>query len=162
MLTNPNLPSQYFLKLVAISIGDERLALSPIVFSAGGTMLDSGTVISRLPPTAYSALRSIFQQHMTNYPMALSLSLLDTCYVFTNYQKVNVPAIAIIFDDGVTANLDFMGILYMAKKSQTCLAFAGNNAASDIVIIDNVQQRGFNVVYDVGNLKLGFGANGCR
>ncbi|XP_028556886.1 aspartyl protease family protein At5g10770-like, partial [Dendrobium catenatum] len=161
MLTNPNLPSQYFLKLVAISIGGERLALSPTVFSAPGTMLDSGTVISRLPPTAYSALRNIFRQHMTNYPMAPSLSILDTCYDFSNYQKVKVPAIAFIFDDGVTANLEFMGILYIGSISQTCLAFAGNNAASDIVIIGNVQQRGFNVVYDVGNLKIGFGANGC-
>ncbi|KAH0457889.1 hypothetical protein IEQ34_013204 [Dendrobium chrysotoxum] len=161
MLTNPNLPSFYFLKLVAISVGGQRLALSPTVFSAPGTLLDSGTVISRLPPTAYSALRSSFRQYMTNYSTAPALSILDTCYDFTNYQTVKVPAIALNFDGGVTANLDFTGILYVASISQACLAFAGNNDASDVVIIGNVQQRRFNVVYDVGNLKIGFGANGC-
>ncbi|KAI0501720.1 hypothetical protein KFK09_016665 [Dendrobium nobile] len=161
MLTNPNLPSFYFLKLVAISVGGQRLALSPTVFSSPGTLLDSGTVISRLPPTAYSALRSSFRQYMTNYPTAPALSILDTCYDFTNYQTVKVPSIALLFDGGVTANVDFTGILYVASISQACLAFAGNNDASDIVIIGNVQQRRFNVVYDVGNLKIGFGANGC-
>ncbi|XP_028557002.1 aspartyl protease family protein At5g10770-like [Dendrobium catenatum] len=108
--------AQFYGKLVAISIGGERLALSLTVFSAAGTMLDSGTVISRLPPTAYSALRSIFRQHMTNYPIAPSLSILDTCYDFTNYQKVKVPAIAFIFDGGVTANLDFRGYFIWPKN----------------------------------------------
>lgn len=161
MLTNPNLPSFYFLKLVAISVGGQRLALSPTVFSTPGTLLDSGTVISRLPPSAYAALRSSFRQYMSNYPTAPALSILDTCYDFTNYQTVKVPTIALIFDGGVTANVDFTGILYVASISQACLAFAGNNDAGDVVIIGNVQQRRFNVVYDVGNLKIGFGANGC-
>ncbi|XP_020587958.1 aspartyl protease family protein At5g10770-like [Phalaenopsis equestris] len=161
MLTNQNLPSFYFLNLVAISVGGQKLALSPTVFSNPGTLLDSGTVISRLPPTAYAALRSSFRRYMTNYPTAPALSILDTCYDFTNYQTVKVPSIALLFGGGVTANLDFKGILYVASISQACLAFAGNNDAGDVVIIGNVQQRRFNVVYDVGNLKIGFGANGC-
>ncbi|XP_020691969.1 aspartyl protease family protein At5g10770-like [Dendrobium catenatum] len=161
MLTNPSLPTFYFLKLIAISVAGARLALSPTIFSGPGTMLDSGTVISRLPPTAYSALRDAFKQYMTKYPMAPPLSILDTCYNITNYETVYVPSIALIFDDEVTATLDFSGIVYTSRKSRMCLAFAKNDDDSEVVIIGNVQQRRFNIVYDVGNLRIGFGANGC-
>ncbi|KAI0519501.1 hypothetical protein KFK09_006950 [Dendrobium nobile] len=161
MLTNQNLPSFYFLKLIAISIGGARLALSPTVFTDPGTILDSGTTISRLPPTAYFALRDIFRQYMIDIPKAPPLSLLDTCYNFTNYEIVNVPSIALIYDGEVTTTLDFNGIVYMNDNSQVCLAFTANNDDSELVIIGNVQQRRFEVVYDVGNLKIGFAAKGC-
>ncbi|KAI0504133.1 hypothetical protein KFK09_015081 [Dendrobium nobile] len=161
MLTNQNLPSFYFLKLIAISVGGSRLDLSPTVFTDPGTMLDSGTVISYLPPTAYSALRNIFRQYMAKYPIAPPLPSLDTCYDLTNYTIMYIPSIALIFDGEVTATLDSMGIVYGLRKSQVCLAFTENNDDSEVVVIGNVQQRRFNVVYDVGNLKIGFGANGC-
>ncbi|KAH0457347.1 hypothetical protein IEQ34_012662 [Dendrobium chrysotoxum] len=156
MLTNPNLPSYYFLKLIAISIGGTRLDFSP-----AGTVLDSGTTFSYLPPNAYSALRNIFRKEMTNYPMAQPYFNLDTCYDLTNYPKVEVPDIVLIYDGEVNAYLDGMGILYEVSRSQMCLAFVGNNDDSEVAIIGNVQQRRFNVVYDVGNLKIGFGSNGC-
>ncbi|PKU59652.1 Protein ASPARTIC PROTEASE IN GUARD CELL 2 [Dendrobium catenatum] len=161
MLTDQDLPSFYFIKLIAISIGGSRLDLSPTVFTDPGTILDSGTVISYLPPTAYSALRNTFRQYMTKYPVAPPLPSLDTCYDLTNYTIMYIPSIALIFDGEVTTTLDSMGIVYGLSKSQVCLAFTENNDDSVVVVIGNVQQRRFNIVYDVGNLKIGFGANGC-
>ncbi|KAG0467350.1 hypothetical protein HPP92_018930 [Vanilla planifolia] len=98
---------------------------------------------------------------MAQYPRAPALSILDTCYDLTGYNTVKVPTIGLLLDPGLTVNLDFTGILYVAKLSQACLAFAGNNDPSDVVIVGNVQQRRFNVVHDVANLRIGFGANGC-
>ncbi|PKU70007.1 Protein ASPARTIC PROTEASE IN GUARD CELL 2 [Dendrobium catenatum] len=160
MLSNPNLPSWYFLKLIAISIGGTRLPLSSTVFTGPGTMLDSGTVITHLPPTAYFALRNIFQQYMKRYPTAPPLNNLDTCYNLTNYEKVSVPSIVLIFDQ-VTVNLDFMGIVYIASNSQVCLAFAANYDDDEIVVIGNTQQRRYIIVYDLRKSKIGFRANGC-
>ncbi|KAG0467343.1 hypothetical protein HPP92_018923 [Vanilla planifolia] len=161
MLTDSSLPSFYFLKLVGISLGGQKLPLSPTVFTTPGTLLDSGTVITRLPPSAYASLRDGFRRLMAQYPRAPALSILDTCYDLTGYNTVKVPTIGLLLDPGLTVNLDFTGILYVAKLSQACLAFAGNNDPSDVVIVGNVQQRRFNVVHDVANLRIGFGANGC-
>ncbi|PKU79371.1 Protein ASPARTIC PROTEASE IN GUARD CELL 2 [Dendrobium catenatum] len=161
MLTNPKMPSYYFINLTAISVGGERLPLSPTIFSGPGTLLDSGTSFTHLPPTVYSALRNIFREKMTDYPMAPPLFDLDTCYDLTNFEQVVVPQILLIYDGEVTTNLDTSGILLLGKKSQTCLAFVENKDDSELVVIGNLQQRRFDVVYDVGNLQIGFGINGC-
>ncbi|KAI0519502.1 hypothetical protein KFK09_006951 [Dendrobium nobile] len=161
MLTNPVMPSFYFLNLTSISIRGVKLALPPTIFSKPGTMLDSGATFSHLPPTAYSALRSIFRKEMSNYPMAPPLFNLDTCYDFTNYQHVLVPEISLNYDGGVTTNLHHTGIIFVFNKSQACLPFIENEDDSDVVIIGSMQHLTFNVVYDVGNLQIGFGDNGC-
>ncbi|KAH0455219.1 hypothetical protein IEQ34_015251 [Dendrobium chrysotoxum] len=171
MITSQTRPSFYFVNLISISIGREWLALSPSVFGAPGTMLASGrkamldsrTVISRLPPITYSSIRSIFREDMANYPRAPSWSILDTCYNFTNYSKVklSVPKISFKFEGEVIINLDISGTLFGPSKSQQCLAFSANKYDSDLVIIGNVQQRTFNIVHDINNFRIGFGANGC-
>ncbi|KAI0501716.1 hypothetical protein KFK09_016661 [Dendrobium nobile] len=157
MLTNPDLPSSYFVKLIGISIGGISLALSPTE-----TMLDSGTSFSYLPPTVYSALRSIFRKKMNNYPTAPPLFNYDTCYNLTDQPEVDVPEIVLTYDGDVTTYLDGSGILDMTSLSQACLAFAKTNDDIDVAIIGNMQQRRLNIVYDVGNLRIGFGSNGCN
>ncbi|XP_028553755.1 aspartyl protease family protein At5g10770-like [Dendrobium catenatum] len=161
MLTNPNLPSMYFLNLIAISVDHERLNLSPTVFTGPGTFLDSGAVISRLPPTAYFALRDTFQQYMTKYPMVPPIEIFDTCYDFTNFQNVSLPQIDLIFEGEVTVTLDSTGIIFTTTTSITCFAFAKNDDDSKVVIIGNVQQRTKNIVIDEKNQQIGFGAHGC-
>ncbi|KAG1327339.1 Aspartyl protease family protein [Cocos nucifera] len=161
MQTFPRQPSFYFLDLVAIKVGGKQLPISQTVFSNAGTLIDSGTVITRLPPSAYAALRSRFRQLMTMYKMAPPRSILDTCYDFTGNDTVSVPTVALVFGSGDTLNVDFTGILYVFSGSQACLAFAGNNDTSDVGIIGNVQQKRFDVVYDITKSRIGFGANGC-
>ncbi|PKU79780.1 Protein ASPARTIC PROTEASE IN GUARD CELL 2 [Dendrobium catenatum] len=156
------LPSSfYFLNLTAISVDGERLTLPPTIFSEPGTMLDSGTTFSYLPPTAYSALRSIFQKKMSNYPMAPPISNLDTCYNFTNYPTVLLPSISLIYDGEVMTNLHSTGRILMFSEFIGCLPFVENEDDSEVVIIGNMQYLTFNVVYDVGNSQIGFGPNGC-
>ncbi|GAB4836708.1 hypothetical protein Ancab_001622 [Ancistrocladus abbreviatus] len=161
LLRNPEAPSFYFLTLQAIGVGGKKLSISPSVLHGGGTMIDSGTVITRLPPAAYSALRSAFRKGMSKYPRAPALSILDTCYDFTRYNTIYVPKISLYYGDGAVMDLGIPGILFMQSISQACLAFAGNSAASDIGIIGNVQQQTFNIIYDVDGGKLGFGSGGC-
>ncbi|XP_026658499.2 aspartyl protease family protein At5g10770-like [Phoenix dactylifera] len=161
MLTNPSMPTFYYLDLVAIHVGGRRLSISPTVFSKVGTIMDSGTVITRLPPVAYSSLRSAFRRLMSCYRSAQALSILDTCYDLTGYSKVRIPKVALQFGGGIATNLDTSGILYLANASQACLAFAGNSDAGDSGIIGNMQQKKFHVVYDVANKAIGFGPNGC-
>jgi Xylanase inhibitor N-terminal/Xylanase inhibitor C-terminal len=160
LLTNQDTPTFYYLNLFGITVGGNQLPVSATVFTTAGTIIDSGTVITRLPLTAYSALRTAFRQAMSQYKTAPALSILDTCYDFTGYSSVTIPVIAFQFS-GATVNLNPSGVFYANGISQVCLAFAGNSDPSDLTIIGNVQQRKLNVVYDVSKNVVGFGPGSC-
>ncbi|KAJ1702472.1 hypothetical protein LUZ63_002251 [Rhynchospora breviuscula] len=161
MVQKTDSPSFYYINLTALKVGGMLLNISSTVFS-GGTVIDSGTVITRLPPTAYVKLRDAFQQYMKMYPKAPSLEILDTCYDFSQYPRVKLPTISLVFSGGTNLDVDFSGILYVSQQSQACLAFAGNSGDSDIGIIGNTQQKTVNVVYDIANQKIGFSYGGCK
>lgn len=161
MVTRSDTPSFYYLDLVGIKVAGRTVRVAPAVFKAPGTVIDSGTVITRLPSRAYSALRSSFTGFMRRYKRAPALSILDTCYDFTGRAKVQIPSVALLFDGGATLNLGFGGVLYVANRSQACLAFASNGDDTSVGILGNMQQKTFAVVYDLANQKIGFGAKGC-
>lgn len=161
MLTDISAPSFYFLDVVGISVGGQQLPIPANVFQTAGTLVDSGTVISRFPPAAYAALRSAFREQMSTYPTAPALSLLDTCYNFTGYDTVSVPKVMLLFRGNVSLDIHVSGIFYVAKISQTCLAFAGNGDPSDVAILGNTQQKTYQVIYDVAKGGIGFGGGGC-
>ncbi|XP_042513972.1 aspartyl protease family protein At5g10770-like [Macadamia integrifolia] len=159
--TNSNYPNFYFLTMTGISVNGQSLSIPETVFKTSGTIIDSGTVITRLAPTAYSALKSAFQQAMSKYPTAPSDSLLDTCYDLSGYTNVDLPQIVLHFEGGTDLNVDKSGILYQDSSTQSCLAFAGNDADTDKGIVGNMQQKTFEVVYNVAGEKLGFGTGAC-
>lgn len=151
----------YFIEVESISVGGKQLPISPIVFKTAGMIIDSGTVVTRLPPDAYSAVRAAFRQRMSKYPMAPQFSILDTCYDLRNYTTVTVPKIVLALSSGVSLDLPLVGILLANGKSQVCLAFAGNGVADNAGILGNIQQQTFEIVYDVAGGELGIGAGGC-
>lgn len=161
LLSNSQNPSFYFIDITGIKVGGATLSIPQSVFKTAGAIIDSGTVITRLPPAAYTPLRTAFRQQMKQYPMAQALSILDTCYDLSKYSTVSIPKISFLFGGNIEVPLAANGILYSGSASQVCLAFAGNSAASDVGIFGNVQQQTLNVVYDVAGGKLGFASGGC-
>lgn len=153
--------SYYFIDIIAVYVGGTKLSISPTTFSTGGTIIDSGTVISRLPPSAYTSIKTAFKKLMTKYPEAPALSILDTCYDLSNYTTVSIPKLSFVFNGDVKVDIDPSGIVYGVSVSQVCLAFAGNSEDTDVGILGNVQQRTLEVVYDVAGGKLGFAPRGC-
>jgi len=109
--------------LTGISVGGKQLDIPPAVFSKSkGMIIDSGTVITELPHTAYAALRSAFRSAMSAYPLLPPTQDLDTSYNLTGFSKVTVPTVALTFDGGATMDLDVpYGILlegYRPSRSQ--------------------------------------------
>ncbi|XWS26137.1 hypothetical protein CRYUN_Cryun26dG0005000 [Craigia yunnanensis] len=153
--------SFYGIDITGISVGGKKLSISASVFTTAGAIIDSGTVITRLPPTAYAALRSAFRQGMSQYPMAQPLSILDTCYDFSKYSSVTVPKISFFFSGGVEVPISQKGIFFLNGVSQVCLAFTGNGDDSDVAIFGNTQQKTLQVVYDGAAGRIGFGTGGC-
>ncbi|XP_078154154.1 aspartyl protease family protein At5g10770-like [Carex rostrata] len=151
----------YYITMTGLSIAGDTLPICSTVFSKAGTIIDSGTTFTQLPPDAYQALRSAFRKHMTQYKMVLGISLFDTCYDFTGFDNVTIPTVGIQFLNNVSLDLDPDGIIYMIPNSQGCLAFASNSDPSGLGIFGNVQQKTFNVVYDIPNGEIGFSPNAC-
>lgn len=155
LLPSPNAPTYYVVMLTGISVGGQQLSVPASVF-AGGTVVDTGTVVTRLPPTAYAALRSAFRSGMASYgyPTAPSNGILDTCYNFAGYGTVTLPNVALTFGSGATVTLGADGIL-----SFGCLAFAPSGSDGGMAILGNVQQRSFEVRID--GTSVGFKPSSC-
>ncbi|KAL2517524.1 Eukaryotic aspartyl protease family protein [Abeliophyllum distichum] len=153
--------SFYNIDILGMSVGTTQLPISPSVFKTAGTIIDSGTVITRLPPSAYSALSTEFKKQMAKYPSAPAYSILDTCFDLSKFTTISIPKISFTFGGNVKVDIAASGILIAINSSRVCLAFAGNSDASDVGILGNVQQKTLEVVYDVAGGKLGFAPGGC-
>ncbi|KAH7523924.1 hypothetical protein FEM48_Zijuj06G0063700 [Ziziphus jujuba var. spinosa] len=154
--------SFYALDLEGITVAGTKLYIPSSIFSSPGTIIDSGTVITRLPATAYKALKSAFRQFMSSYPRAPALSILDTCYDFSSYSSFKIPKISFLFGGGVVVELKPQGILYVGSVTQICLAFAGYSDDDEVTIFGNAQQQTLEVVYDAGEGRIGFGPVVCH
>ncbi|CAH2073185.1 unnamed protein product [Thlaspi arvense] len=156
-------PSLYGLDIEGITVGGQKLDIPLNVFSTPGAIIDSGTVISRLPSKAYEALRTAFKAKMRNYTAAPGNKFLDTCYDFTNSKTVHIPTISFSFSGGTVVTLDPKGVLYPSNTPKVfCLAFAENEYDIFFAIFGNVQQKTLQVVYDVAGGRIGFAPNGCN
>ncbi|CAL5036403.1 unnamed protein product [Urochloa decumbens] len=143
----------YRVRLRAITVAGRRI---DVPAAGGAAVLDSRTVITRLPPAAYAAVRAAFRSAMMGmYRPAPPKGSLDTCYDFRGVRSVKLPRVALVFDGGVV-ELDPSGILF-----NDCLAFAANRDDRMPVILGNVQQQTIEVLYDVDGGAVGFRRNAC-
>ncbi|KAL4653300.1 hypothetical protein ACB092_01G293100 [Castanea dentata] len=86
------------LNLIGKSVSGLKLSIPTSGFSTMGTIIDSGTVSTHLPPTAYNALRTTFRKMMHNCPMTCSsMPLFDTCYDLSKSQSVSITRINFFF-----------------------------------------------------------------
>uniref|UniRef100_M8CNN9 Aspartic proteinase nepenthesin-1 n=1 Tax=Aegilops tauschii TaxID=37682 RepID=M8CNN9_AEGTA len=160
MLKSKMVPSMYLVRLRGIDVAGQRVAVPPMVFAAGAVM-DSRTVITRLQPTAYRALRDAFRAQMGAYRVAPPKGQLDTCYDFTGVRTLRLPKISLVFDSrsnsGAAVELDPSGVLF-----NSCLAFASTGAGDGSTgVIGHVQQRTIEVLYNVGGSAVGFRRAAC-
>ncbi|CAD6337967.1 unnamed protein product [Miscanthus lutarioriparius] len=63
LLRYARVPTFYRVRLLAIAVDGQQLNVTPSVFAAG-SVLDSRTAITRLPPTQYQKLREAFRSRM--------------------------------------------------------------------------------------------------
>ncbi|MQL77320.1 hypothetical protein Taro_009707 [Colocasia esculenta] len=161
VVSDPQLNPFYLLNLTGMSIGGVNQQASG--FSTGRILIDSGTVITRLVPSIYKALKAEFLKQFSGYPSAPGFSILDTCFNLSGYQEVNVPTLKLQFEGGAEAIVDVSGMFYFVKRdaSQVCLALASLPYEDEMGIIGNYQQKNLRVVYDTVGSRLGFAEETC-
>ncbi|KAE8709770.1 armadillo/beta-catenin repeat family protein [Hibiscus syriacus] len=163
LLKNPRRPSLYFVNLIGIRVGNRVVDIPPsaIAFNTttgAGTIIDSGTVFTRLVAPAYVAVRDEFRRRV-KVANVTSLGGFDTCY--------NVPIVA------PTVTLMFAGmnvtlpednlLIHSTAGSITCLAMASapDNVNSVLNVIANMQQQNHRILFDVPNSRLGVARELC-
>ncbi|KAL2332539.1 hypothetical protein Fmac_020120 [Flemingia macrophylla] len=161
MVPNVQLSNFYILNLTGIDVGGVPVQASS--FGNGGVILDSGTVISRLAPSVYKAVKAKLLEQFSGFPSAPGFSILDTCFNLTGYEEVSIPAIRMHFEGNAEMNVDAAGIFYLVKQdaSQVCLALASLSDEYEMGIIGNYQQRNQRVIYDAKLSMVGFAGEPC-
>ena len=134
----------------------------PIAVENGAAFIDSGTVVSRIPPEAYITLREGYRKAMSRYQLAKPSSIFDTCYHIGGYQKLRLPKMSFLFADGLVLDIPPSGVALPINSTLVCLPFAPPPGHEDIVLFGNIQQKTLEIVYDVPGGKLGFGYGGCK
>ncbi|KAL6996754.1 hypothetical protein U1Q18_006882 [Sarracenia purpurea var. burkii] len=161
---NPRLSVFYLVNLTGITIGGVTLQAPNSGNGGNGILVDSGTVITRLPPAIYRATKAEFQKQFSGFPTAPSFSILDTCFNLTGYEEVEIPTIKMNFEGGAELSVDASGTFYFVKAdgSQVCLALASLSNEDETAIVGNYQQRNTRVVYDTKESKIGFARETCN
>ncbi|KAL5221660.1 hypothetical protein ABZP36_026373 [Zizania latifolia] len=162
MIADSEQPPFYFMNVTGASVAGAAVTAAGL--GTTNVLIDSGTVITRLAPSVYRAVRAEFaRQFSAHYPAAPSFSLLDTCYNLTGHDEVKVPLLTFHLEGGADMTVDAAGMLFMARKdgSQVCLAMASLSFEDQTPIIGNYQQKNKRVVYDTVGSRLGFADEDC-
>ncbi|KAK4756000.1 hypothetical protein SAY87_009757 [Trapa incisa] len=163
LLKNPRRSSLYYVNLIGIQVGRKVVDIPPAALafnstSGAGTIIDSGTVFSRLVAPAYVAVRDEFRKRMGNATVT-SLGGFDTCYNV----PIVAPTITFVFD-GMNVTLPQDNILiHSTAGSTTCLAMAAapDNVNSVLNVIASMQQQNHRVLFDVPNSRVGVAREAC-
>ncbi|XP_044464939.1 aspartyl protease family protein At5g10770-like [Mangifera indica] len=162
--TSPKHSEFYDIIVTGMAVAGKKIPVASSEYSKSGAIIDSGTTVTGLPPSVYAALRSAFRKKMSKYKMIKpgSPDDPDTCYDFSEHDKVVIPKISFFFKGRVKLEVDVKGIVVVLKKdfSQVCLAFQTGSHGNDF-ILGNFQLRGIEVHHDFVGQRVGFGPGGC-
>ncbi|VFQ83754.1 unnamed protein product [Cuscuta campestris] len=159
--------SFYYVQVQSISVAGKKLPVNAMASGNARMIIDPGTTLTHLPPKAYGALKSAFEEAMKTYNTAHAFSVLDNgCFDLSNYAKtktkINIPTVVFEFSGNVTVGVPKHGTVTVADEnySRVCLAFLANKDRKDVGIYGSMQQQTLEVVYDVAGERLGFSPAG--
>ncbi|CAN1344735.1 Aspartyl protease AED3 [Linum perenne] len=164
LLKNPRRSSLYYVNLNGVRVGKKvvEIPASALAFDAAtgaGTIIDSGTVFTRLVTPAYTAVRDEFRKRVGPNATVTSLGGFDTCYS----TPIVAPTITLLFA-GMNVTLPEDNILiHSTAGSTSCLAMAAapDNVNSVVNVIANMQQQNHRVFFDVANSRVGVSREKC-
>nr|KJB58890.1 hypothetical protein B456_009G230400 [Gossypium raimondii] len=165
LLKSPHRPSLYYVNLTGVSVGRVRVPIPPecLAFNpntGAGTIIDSGTVVTRFVRPLYEAIRNEFVKHVKG-PFS-TIGLFDTC--FEAKAEVELPSLTLHFE-GLSMKLPMENtFLHTSAGSHACLAIAPapNNVNAAMNVIANLQQQNHRILFDVANSRLGIAREACN
>ncbi|KAG0615471.1 hypothetical protein M758_5G044000 [Ceratodon purpureus] len=165
-LQNPHVATYYYLQITGISVGGNLLTtIPPSAFQLdfhgnGGTIIDSGTTVTRLLAMAYSTVRDAFRHATDHLEFVGEWGPFDTCYDLGDQSSIKVPTITFHFLGDADMRLPPSNYLVPVDNDNTyCFAFIASELGPSI--IGNVQQQEFRIIYDNVHQRIGFYPSHC-
>ncbi|KAK7320019.1 hypothetical protein RJT34_04748 [Clitoria ternatea] len=165
LVKNLKAGSLYYAAFSGVSVGGLKVRVPESTFKIdesgrGGTIIDSGTVITRLQREAYVAVRDAFVAKTTHLRRAPGFLILDTCYDLSSERSVRVPKVSFEMSDGKSWVIPPRGYMIpVDAKGTFCFAFAP--LPMPLSIIGNVLQQETHVTFDLANSVIGFSPSKC-
>lgn len=167
LLKNPHRPSLYYVNLTAVRVGRFEVPVPPGSFAfdpatGAGTVVDSGTVITRFVTPVYAAIRDEFRRQVNASGGYTSLGAFDTC--FSTDEVVSAPAVTLRME-GLDLVLPVENtLIHSSATPLACLAMAAapDNVNAVVNVIASLQQQNLRVVVDAANARVGFAREVCN
>ncbi|CAL4914123.1 unnamed protein product [Urochloa decumbens] len=157
-------PTFYYLSLKSITVGSTRLPVPESAFAlarngSGGTVIDSGTSVTMLPPLVYGLLHDAFIAQV-DLPVTSDEPL---CFAVSGkkkkqkQQQEEVPKLVLEFE-GATLDLQRESYVFEMEDDggQSNMCIAALSSGGGMTIIGNYQQQNLHVLYDLAGNKLSF------
>lgn len=164
-IRNPRVVTYYYVQITGISVGGNLLTTIPAsafqldLFGNGGTIVDSGTTVTRLQTVAYTAARDAFRDATMHLRFAGKVEIFDTCYDLSGMASIKVPTVTFHFLGDADMRLPPSNYIVPVDNNGTyCFAFVAGAGPS---IVGNVQQQNFRVIYDNAHQQIGFYPSQC-
>ena len=165
LLRNPHRPSLYYVNLTGISVGRVLVPIAPELLAfdpntGAGTIIDSGTVVTRFVQPVYTAIRDEFRKQV-NGPFS-SRGVFDTCFAASS--EAVAPPVKLHFT-GLDLTLPMENsLIHSSSGPLACLAMAEapNNVNSVLNIIATLQQQNHRIVFDVTKSLVGIARELCN
>ncbi|KAM7253143.1 hypothetical protein ACFE04_025761 [Oxalis oulophora] len=163
LLRNPRRPSLYYVNLTGVSVGRVNVPIDPALLSfntdtGAGTIIDSGTVITRFMQPAYYAIRDEFRKQVNS--TFSTRGAFDTCFEATN--EAVAPAITFHFE-GLDMKLPLENsLIHSSAGSLACLSMSAMSNSNQLNVIATLQQQNHRILFDVVNSRLGIAREVCN
>uniref|UniRef100_A0A0D9WN47 Peptidase A1 domain-containing protein n=1 Tax=Leersia perrieri TaxID=77586 RepID=A0A0D9WN47_9ORYZ len=175
LIRNPSQPSLYFVSLLAITVGNTRIAVpetrvrrSP---AAATAIIDSGASITTLPEEVYEAVKAAFVAQVRLPAGCVDGSALDICFALPaaafGWRRraaaaVAVPALTFHLDGGADWELPRENYVFEDHAARVmCVVLDAAAGGEQIAVIGNYQQQNTHVVYDLESDTLSFAPARC-
>ncbi|XP_062216638.1 aspartyl protease 25 [Phragmites australis] len=170
LLSNPHRPSLYYVNVTGLSVGRAWVTVPAGSFAfdpntGAGTVIDSGTVITRWTAPVYAALREEFRRQVAAPSGYTSLGAFDTCFNTDEVAAGGAPTVTVHMDGGVDLTLPMENtLIHSSATPLACLAMAEapQNVNAVVNVVANLQQQNVRVVFDVANSRVGFAREACN
>ncbi|CAD6248428.1 unnamed protein product [Miscanthus lutarioriparius] len=146
----------YYLNLKSITVGSTTLQVPESAFAlnadgTGGTIIDSGTSITLLPPHVFSLLSDAFVSELNMTPVAVTAQPDLLCFPAST---TTMPKLQLQFE-GATLDLP-QGNYVFPQDNNTCIVILQSSGGNNMTIIGNYQQQNLHVLYDLAGNTISF------
>jgi len=123
----------------------------------GQTIIDSGTTLMYLNPTTFQNFKEAIQSDCTLVGACGEQNLFNqTCFEYTSEQIAAFPTLSFYVEASPSFWLNFTANDYLVGDPFKCLVISYTNS-DDAIILGDIFMQNYHVIFDIQQLRLGFG-----